>query len=156
MGYYRDSVGYECAKCDDDCGTCTQPGTCSTCHDGFRKGRNRCLDCNEDEFISIDTCTPCSTFNNGCSGCGQDDPTTCLECAEHYELTQSSTCVCQQSFYFDSTAQNCKTCSQYCLECENGSTCLTCDSALDLVDSQCMLKDCLAGTYRDPILPFAD
>ena len=129
------------------CYTCNTPGclACSTTHP------HPCTNCNNtaDYFISGNLCALCSLSN--CLDCSS--LTTCVTCASGYLMSTASQCfsctmagclscsttaphpclVCNTTMDYFLNGTVCQACTlTFCLDCDNLTACITCQSGYDM------------------------
>ncbi|KAL4507650.1 hypothetical protein ABPG73_012338 [Tetrahymena malaccensis] len=144
-GYYINSNN-ACSPCPTGCLTCQSQQSCQTCDQAnnyyFSQSSQVCNLCNISQGYSIiqQTCLKCF---DGCSQCKGPLQQDCLACEDSYYLQKDSnlcqkilncdiivgnTCKqCKKGYYLNSN-QQCVSCSQGCLNCKSGQSCLECDN----------------------------
>ncbi len=131
----------------DDYGVFNNKYTCTTCKDSkyfFDTATEKCSKpCTS--ALTLD-CTSCSLINN---------QPACTSCNQLTSTLRLSTCDCNDGFYMDKAARQCKKCSAECATCSSPTQCDTCgpdyltNTTVGLVCYK-KVKDCLpdvAGSY---------
>ncbi|CAG9327451.1 unnamed protein product [Blepharisma stoltei] len=127
---YVDENG-NCQKCLSKCSwTCSRADTCNLCYD--------------------DLCYKCTTYEIG--ACIQCIANAILidgkcKCQGGY-IKQDNECVnkCGDGFYLDFNAQKCLSCSNNCLRCNDGDSCIVCKSSFTNNKGKCA---CMNGYFFD-------
>ncbi|KAL4476576.1 hypothetical protein ABPG74_010309 [Tetrahymena malaccensis] len=176
--YQQDQVCLNCpSNClsctqKDQCEKCQkqfflQEGLCvEFCTNQFVKLDDRCVESCPKEYSLDKDLNQCMKCPINCLECNQK--LECQKCKDNY-LLQQNLCVeqcsygyeenkqdkkceqvikCPQGSFLDQDSKQCKTCSLNCLECLNGSQCVTCQDKFYLVksNSQCS-ESCPEKTY---------
>ncbi|KAL7721220.1 Protein serine/threonine kinase [Entamoeba marina] len=132
----------------DNCITISYYGTCQRCSVGYYLNNNLCYECSNE-------CTTCHNL------------TYCFECNDGYMLNSTNECVdistissncqqpipgssggcaiCNDGYYRNQTT--CLSCISNCTECNNGESCLICESSYFLLNdaSECISYDDLTN-----------
>jgi hypothetical protein len=145
-GYYDNGVSQAVACNTSACLTCSSATFCLSCNMGtYLSGSNTCVACSQYclNCTNALSCVQCNTgysysASNGscylncstiqyCSTCSYTSQLNCLSCSEGTYLTGSNTCL---------------NCSQFCLNCTNGSSCVQCDAGYNYsaINGSCYLS----------------
>ena len=138
-GYYREEK--TCAKCWDECATCLNGESCSTCNDehfmtvtGDCKAKNEtvgcageidgavgCTACDDGFFLDARECHECGETFDACATC---DATQCLSCVDDHVLI-SDGCVPHASVGHCTEAADskCTKCSFWHRPTSDGTAC---------------------------------
>ncbi|KAL7718095.1 Protein serine/threonine kinase [Entamoeba marina] len=132
----------------DNCINLSYYGTCQRCSDGYYLNNNLCYECSNE-------CTKCHNL------------TYCFECNDGYMLNDNNECVdmsesnancktvipgssggcaiCNAGYYREQTT--CLSCISNCTKCNNGESCLICESDYFLLNdaSECISYDDLTN-----------
>ena len=82
---------------------------CLECINGFDLQNGLCV-CPKNTFEISNSCLPC---NDLCYECTDATPQSCSSCKENFLLI-GSTCICNPSFYLNSSDSSCYSCHQTC------------------------------------------
>ena len=129
--------------CVSPCLTCVSEATCTSCSIGFYH-EWQCLGfCPDGTYPSYqnNTCSPC---NSKCIKC-TSSPNICSSCVDGYYLLGTE-CVdsCPEGVYYAESGV-CVGCRAPCLQCINGTACLSCLSGY-LDGTECV-QNCPSGMY---------
>lgn len=92
--------------------------------------------------ISLDIIQPCGLDN--CELCPGG---TCFACSAGFKLVSKNNRECQRdcdSFgvFYNESSQNCESCADGCLDCENGTECSLCKEGEFLKENKCQVEKC--------------
>ncbi|KAL7714041.1 Protein serine/threonine kinase [Entamoeba marina] len=162
-----------CIKCDDDYIINFENNTCSkrrvdNCNTYSNYYSDRCIECNDGYYLNNDE-QECYSCPEHCTTC--HNSTYCYECNDGYMLLDDvcvlvslylSNCktaipgssggcaICNEGYYREQTT--CSKCISNCTKCNNGESCLICESNYFLLNdaSECIsydeLTDCETPT----------
>ena len=168
-GYFNNNTSGAqlCAECKSECKTCVNSDECLTCKslNSYLANTGNCQ-CNTgfynlSELNQENSCIQCDSL---CAKC--IDEYACLECNGNYTKMNSSTCICKEGYYKQSSKSSdclkcqsnydsaecftncssnsvlingeCQNCTEFCQICESIENCLNCDESFTLDSGQCI------------------
>ncbi|CAF1328959.1 unnamed protein product [Adineta steineri] len=134
--------GDRCESCQNPCITCMNLTSCLTCVDQFLLLNDQCVEeCPEGYYLYDQQCLQCHPICNTCKGPTEDDCRTCTKGFIFNEKEKKCLGSCPNGNYFDKDQNDCKLCTNNCLECLNpGSYCRQCifPMSLDTITHRCL------------------
>ena len=156
-GKYYDGL---CVSCINNCQSCDNSLTCSSCSDGYflyteklRDGEvSRCLStCPDKWFASVSDgiCAECHESCVTCNGPGADN---CVTCYSNDSQANNGRCwtSCDLGLYYNAMTSSCQPCLESCATCSSPDDCSGCKPGLYLLPNTgvCSIK-CTPGYYGD-------
>ncbi|KAL4456738.1 hypothetical protein ABPG73_014764 [Tetrahymena malaccensis] len=148
IGQYIDTTNPNqkyCRQCNNQCQTCQNSSSCTSCKVGYYLNNNICLSC-----------------DSSCQTCNGSGPSQCIICAQansYISVMQNNICVSQCDLslgqYIDTTNPNqkyCRQCNNQCQTCQNSSSCTSCKVGYYLNNNTCLSCDssCLTCNGSGP------
>ncbi|XP_069891868.1 proprotein convertase subtilisin/kexin type 5 isoform X2 [Dipodomys merriami] len=154
VGAYYEEETESCQDCPKFCHTCSSPGTCITCREGWKKTKlGKCIlhsECAAIEYWDEagHRCRPCHHKCWHCSGPREDQ----CEACPRPSLLLNSTCVevCPEGYYAEEDSHRCVPCHSSCRTCEGKHSlqCLSCRPGWLQLGRECVLR-CRDGYYAE-------
>ncbi|OMJ85902.1 hypothetical protein SteCoe_12677 [Stentor coeruleus] len=144
-GTYSLNANVTCNNCPSDCELCTGPSSCYKCLDNNASPINGICLCKTSYVLLSSVCILCDSSCKTCSG--DNICTSCVD--ENAEIvSDSSKCICKNSYYLDVNKGKCLACDETCLVCEE-NLCLECKDPNSKADGKtclCQEREFFNGT----------
>ncbi|CAF0849788.1 unnamed protein product [Adineta ricciae] len=132
----------QCDVCQTPCLTCSNSTSCLTCKDNLLLMNDQCVEeCPKGYYQYDQRCLQCHSICKTCKGPSEDDCKTCADGFTFNEKERKCLSLCSNGNYFDKNTNECKICTDNCLEClYPGSYCRQCvfPMSLDTVTHRCL------------------